>query len=184
MLRLMSIAIAISLLAVGYTRVNKGKPKNIEIKRYETGETIKYDDFSFSVDEVSLEDIENEDFKGLRIKYNITNDSTNEQNANKLISNIKFHIGLNESINQNTVEAGIPIEDMPKYDYIYTIDDFNIAGKANKSFYIYYPINEEEVGKYDSCIVFLNNLYKEKYSKKLEDDLTFYYEILDLKDTI
>lgn len=184
MLRLMSIAIAISLFAVGYTRVNKGKPKNIEIKKYEIGDTISYDGFRFSVDEVSLEDIENVDFKGIRVKYNITNDSVNEQNANKLISNISFHVGLNQSVHQNTVEPGIPIEAMPKYDYIYTIDDLKIAGKANKIFYMYYPIDEEDIGKYDSCIVFFNDLYKEKYSKKLEDDLTFYYEILDLKDII
>ena len=181
---LASIAIAICLFAFGYVRVNRDKPRNIEIKKYEIGDTISYDGFRFSVDEVSLEDIENVDFKGVRVKYNITNDSVNEQNANKLISNIKFHVGLNERIHQNTVEPGIPIEDMPKYDYIYTIDDLYIAAKANKSFYMYYPIDEEDIGKYDSCIVFFNDLYKEKYSKKLEEDLTFYYEILDLKDII
>lgn len=64
-------------------------------------------------------------------------------------------MGLNQSIHQNTVEPGIPIEDMPKYDYIYTIDDLKIASKANKIFYMYYPIVEEDIGKYDSCIVFL-----------------------------
>ena len=181
---LASLAIAIFLFAFGYMRVNRDKPRNIEIKKYEIGDTISYDGFRFSVDEVILEDIENVDFKGVRVKYNITNDSVNEQNANKLISNIKFHVGLNERIHQNTVEPGIPIEDMPKYDYIYTIDDLNIAAKANKSFYMYYPIDEEDIGKYDSCIVFFNDLYKEKYSKKLEEDLTFYYEILDLKDII
>ena len=183
-LALASITIAICLFVFGYIRVNEDKPRNIEIKKYEIGDTISYDGFRFSVDEVILEDIENVDFKGIRVKYNITNDSVNEQNANKLISNINFHVGLNQSIHQNTVEPGIPIEDMPKYDYIYTIDDLKIASKANKIFYMYYPIVEEDIGKYDSCIVFFNDLYKEKYSKKLEEDLTFYYEILDLKDII
>ena len=183
-LALASITIAICLFVFGYIRVNEDKPRNIEIKKYEIGDTISYDGFRFSVDEVILEEIENVDFKGIRVKYNITNDSVNEQNANKLISNINFHVGLNQSIHQNTVEPGIPIEDMPKYDYIYTIDDLKIASKANKSFYMYYPIDEEDIGKYDSCIVFFNDLYKEKYSKKLEEDLTFYYEILDLKDII
>ncbi len=183
-LALASITIAICLFVFGYIRVNEDKPRNIEIKKYHIGDTISYDGFRFSVDEIILEDIENEDFKGIRVKYNITNDSVNEQNANKLISNINFYVGLNQSIHQNTVEPGIPIEDMPKYDYIYTIDDLKIASKANKIFYMYYPIVEEDIGKYDSCIVFFNDLYKEKYSKKLEEDLTFYYEILDLKDII
>lgn len=183
-LALASITIAICLFVFGYIRVNEDKPRNIEIKKYHKGDTISYDGFRFSVDEIILEDIENEDFKGIRVKYNITNDSVNEQNANKLISNINFYVGLNQSIHQNTVEPGIPIEDMPKYDYIYTIDDLKIASKANKIFYMYYPIVEEDIGKYDSCIVFFNDLYKEKYSKKLEEDLTFYYEILDLKDII
>ena len=183
-LALASITIAICLFVFGYIRVNEDKPRNIEIKKYHIGDTISYNGFRFSVDEIILEDIENEDFKGIRVKYNITNDSVNEQNANKLISNINFYVGLNQSIHQNTVEPGIPIEDMPKYDYIYTIDDLKIASKANKIFYMYYPIVEEDIGKYDSCIVFFNDLYKEKYSKKLEEDLTFYYEILDLKDII
>lgn len=183
-LALASITIAICLFVFGYIRVNEDKPRNIEIKKYHIGDTISYDGFKFSVDEIILEDIENEDFKGIRVKYNITNDSVNEQNANKLISNINFYVGLNQSIHQNTVEPGIPIEDMPKYDYIYTIDDLKIASKANKIFYMYYPIVEGDIGKYDSCIVFFNDLYKEKYSKKLEEDLTFYYEILDLKDII
>ena len=183
-LALASITIAICLFVFGYIRVNEDKPRNIEIKKYHIGDTISYDGFRFSVDEIILEDIENEDFKGIRVKYNITNDSVNEQNANKLISNINFYVGLNQSIHQNTVEPGIPIEDMPKYDYIYTIDDLKIASKANKIFYMYYPIVEEDIGKYDSCIVFFNDLYKEKYSKKLEEDLTFYYEILDPKDII
>ena len=181
---LASLAIAVFLFAFGYMRVNRDKPRNIEIKKYVIGETISYDGFRFSIDEVKLENIEDEDFKSVRIKYSITNDSEIEQNAIKIISNTKFHIGLNESINQNIAEAGIPIEDMPRYDYIYTKDDLDIASMSNKSFYIYYSIDEKDIGKYDSCIVFLNDLYKEKYSKKLEEDLTFYYEILDLKEAI
>lgn len=180
---IISLVIAISLFAFGYARANKGKPRDIEIKRYKIGDTISYGDFKFSVDEVILDDVKDAEKKLLRVKYNVTNESLDLQNARMIINSTKFCLGLFSDIGQNILEPGFPIEES-KYEFNYTLDDLEMESKSNKSFYVYYNIEEENIGKLDSCILFLNDLYMDKYSEKLEDDLTFYYEILDLKGAL
>lgn len=170
--------LGMTLFLLFYHRVNAGKPKDLEVKRYDFGEKISYEDIDFTVEKGQI--INQDGLDLLPIIYTIKNEGDKKIDASDLILRIFYRNGLsNDEICQNVVEPNVNLDpDEFSYKKIYQVDDFIMNPGEEKTFELYYNIEKTYYEKYPSCLKFPNSMYWNKYRKKLEDG-TFYYEILE-----
>lgn len=182
---LTSIVIAfIAFVAVSYYRVNRDKPRDIEIKSYAINEDIDFDGLEIRLTDISKTDNDKGgDISANRVKatYKVKNKTDKNLDSSPYLLSLTYNKGLDKSVGQNIVDSPKELKKMNKtsYETYYLPKDFIINPNEEKTFEIYYK--DTSTNEYPSCLLFSNKLYMDKYNKKLEDGV-FYYEFIDLGD--
>lgn len=182
---LTSIVIAfIAFVAVSYYRVNRDKPRDIEIKSYAINEDIDFDGLEIRLTDISKTDNDKGgDISANRIKatYKVKNKTDKNLDSSPYLLSLTYNKGLDKSVGQNIVDSPKELKKMNKtsYETYYLPKNFIINPNEEKTFEIYYK--DTSTNEYPSCFLFSNRLYMDKYKEKLEDGI-FYYELIDLGD--
>lgn len=101
--------LGMTLFLLFYHRVNAGKPKDLEVKRYDFGEKISYEDIDFTVEKGQI--INQDGLDLLPIIYTIKNEGNKKIDASDLILRIFYRNGLsNDEICQNVVEPNVNLD--------------------------------------------------------------------------
>ena len=182
---LTSIVIAfIAFAAIAYLRVNRDKPRDIEIKSYAINEDIDFDGLAIRLSDISKinkDKIGNLSYNCIKATYRVKNKTHKNFDASPYLMALTYHKGLDNSVGQNVVDSPKELKKMGKtsYDTYYLPKDFIINPNEEKTFEIYYKDGSRN--EYPSCLLFSNELYMDKYNEKLKDGV-FYYELIDLGD--
>lgn len=182
---LTSIVIAfIAFVAIAYLRVNRDKPKDIEIKSYAINEDIDFDGLAIRLSDISKinkDKIGNLSYDSIKATYRVKNKTDKNLDASPYLLALTYHKGLDNSVGQNIVDSPKELKKMGKtsYETYYLPKDFIINPKEEKTFEIYYK--DSSSNEYPSCLLFSNEIYMDKYNEKLKDGV-FYYELIDLGD--
>lgn len=182
---LTSIVIAfVAFVAVSYYRVNRDKPKDIEIKSYAINEDIDFDGLEIRLTYISKTDNDKGgDISANRIRatYKVKNKTDKNLDASPYLLALTYNKGLDKSVGQNIVDSPKELKKMDNisYETYYLPKDFIINPNEEKTFEIYYK--DTSTNEYPSCLLFSNRLYMDKYNEKLEGGV-FYYELIDLGD--
>ena len=180
-----SIVIAfIAFVAVSYYRVNRDKPKDIEVKSYGINEDIDFDGLEIRLTDISKTDNDkggNISANRIKATYKVKNKTSKDLDASPYLLALTYHKCLDNSVGQNVVDSPKELKKMSKvsYETYYLPKDFIINPNEEKTFEIYYK--DTSTNEYPSCFLFSNRLYMDKYKEKLEDGI-FYYELIDLGD--
>lgn len=128
--------LGMTLFLLFYHRVYAGKPKDLEVKRYDFGEKISYEDIDFTVEKGQI--INQDGLDLLPIIYTIKNEGNKKIDASDLILRIFYRNGLsNDEIYQNVVEPNVNLDpDEFFYKKIYQVDDFIMDPGEEKNLWI------------------------------------------------